>query len=477
MQEDYIIRFALRFIKRHNLIDDKNKNITNETKTSANDVLNTLSTDITKNSNVDYVFDNETFYNNIYITIFWGLDDIFCYISNISLFAIKYSLYIFENIFSYNILSFFLSYYWYERAVADSQKSGYSEIFEFSVLQDLFSSAKTVMLQVSPTFDILPVNGLMYPYLLEHPEVCSVLTKFQHDYFSEYFSNAILSLLNSKLYVAIDSSLVLFTHLSLVFVLWFYLKVLFLPFFFNLYIDNNSNDTDHTVSTLVTEAEKEISSIDDLIIIFLVLFFVFGIYFMFYGFTQLSLYFNNYSCVYVIMPFLFFFIYVAPVCLLFDFGIYVFVYLRGSGPTAMLAAELLYDLINLFAYFIRVFIQLSRILLMLIAAGSLQEFIFYFGLDYRLLICNDSFIDTIYNIEFNSKSLTLFFFTKLPLFILYWNYEIFHTYFVVTIQTIAFFAMVFWLFFYLFSFFFSESHENYFRQRRVFYKKLIKSMI
>ena len=194
---------------------------------------------------------------------------------------------------------------------------------------------------------------------------------------------------------------------------------MFLPFFFNLYIDNNSNDTDHTVSTLVTEAEKEISSIDDLIIIFLVLFFVFGIYFMFYGFTQLSLYFNNYSCVYVIMPFLFFFIYVAPVCLLFDFGIYVFVYLRGSGPTAMLAAELLYDLINLFAYFIRVFIQLSRILLMLIAAGSLQEFIFYFGLDYRLLICNDSFIDTIYNIEFNSKSLTLFFFTKLPLFILY----------------------------------------------------------
>ena len=86
-------------------------------------------------------------------------------------------------------------------------------------MQDLFSSAKTVMLQVSPTFDILPVNGLMYPYLLEHPEVCSVLTKFQHDYFSEYFSNAILSLLNSKLYVAIDSSLVLFTHLSLVFVL------------------------------------------------------------------------------------------------------------------------------------------------------------------------------------------------------------------------------------------------------------------
>jgi hypothetical protein len=34
-------------------------------------------------------------------------------------------------------------------------------------------------------------------------------------------------------------------------------------------------------------------------------------------------------------------------------------------------------------------------------------------------------------------------------------YEIFHTYFVVTIQTIAFFAMVFWLFFlFIYIFFF-----------------------
>ena len=433
----------------------------------------TLNADVASEMAFFGSFDAETYDNNTYISIFWGIDDIFCYISNISIFAIKYSLNFFEYIFSYNILSFFVSYYWYERAVADAQKSECSELFDFSVFQDFFSSAKTVLLQFAPSFDVFPINGLLYPYLLEHPEVCAVLTRFQYEYFNNYISSSILALLNSKLYFIVDSSLIIFTHLSLVFMFWFYLKVLFLPFFFNLYVDNNSNDTDHAVSTLITEAEKEISGIDDLIIIFLVLFFVFGIYFMFYGFAQLSMYFNNYSCIYVLMPFLFFFVYVAPVCLLFDFGIYLFVYLRGSGPTSMLAAELLYDLINLFAYFIRVFIQLSRILLMLIAAGSLQEFIFYFGLDYRMLVCNDSFIDTIYNLEFNAKSLTLFFFTKLPLFILYWNYEIFHTYFVVTIQTIAFFAMVFWLFFYLFSFFFSESHEIFFKQRRSFYKKLL----
>jgi hypothetical protein len=160
---------------------------------------------------------------------------------------------------------------------------------------------------------------------------------------------------------------------------------------------------------LTTEAEKEISNIDDLMMLFLILFFIFGIYFLFYGFAQLCMYFDNYACVFVILPLLFLFIYIAPVCLLFDFGVYVFVYLRGSGPTAMLAAELLYDIINTFAYFIRVLIQLARILLMLIAAGSLQEFIFYFGFDYRILLGNEAFLDVLYSVEFNAKSVTLFF--------------------------------------------------------------------
>jgi hypothetical protein len=184
-------------------------------------------------------------------------------------------------------------------------------------------------------------------------------------------------------------------------------------------VGSGTNDTDHTVATLITEAEKEIASVEDLIIIFIVLFFIFGTYFLFYGVIHSFTYINNFVCLYVILPLLFLFIYVAPVCLLFDFGIYAFVYLRGSGPTAMLAAELLYDVINLFAFFIRVFIQLARILLMLIAAGSLQEFIYYFGIDYNYILCNESFYEVVNNIEFNSRSLTLFFFTKLPMFILY----------------------------------------------------------
>ncbi len=91
-------------------------------------------------------------------------------------------------------------------------------MLESSVLQDLFTSAKNLTIQYLPNFDVLPINGLLYPYLLEHPEVSAVLTRMQQDYFSDYISTALLSLLNSKLYTVIDSGLVIFTHLSLIFV-------------------------------------------------------------------------------------------------------------------------------------------------------------------------------------------------------------------------------------------------------------------
>lgn len=401
----------------------------------------------------EIIEDSQKYAESLYCTIFWNLDDLFSYLGSVSIISLKYVLSCYEDIFSYNILSFFYNYYWYEKILSGSPKSNAKDILESSVLNDLVSFTRTLKAQFYVSLDIAPVNGFLFPYLLEHPEVCASIAKFENFYFFEELSVLTTSYLNSRLYYVVDTCAVIFSDLSLLFILWFYLKVFFFSFVFNAYSDGSNNDTDHTVSTLITESEKEIAGIDDLMIIFLVLFFVFGIYFLFYGFAQLSIYFNNYAIIYLIFPILFFFIYVAPVCVLFDFGIYLFVYLRGSGPTAMLAAELLYDIINTFAYFIRVFIQLARILLMLIAAGSLQEFIFYIGLDYRFLIMNESFIDTIYNIEFNSRSLSLFFFTKFPLFILYWIYEIFHTYFVVTIQTIAFFAMVFWLYFYLFTFF------------------------
>ena len=55
-------------------------------------------------------------------------------------------------------------------------------------------------------------------------------------------------------------------------------------------------------------------------------------------------------------------------------------------------------------------------------------------------------------------------------------YEVFHTFFVVTGQFVAYFGMIFWLFLFLFTFFVIEKHENYFEEKRKnrndFFKKI-----
>ena len=55
----------------------------------------------------------------------------------------------------------------------------------------------------------------------------------------------------------------------------------------------------------------------------------------------------------------------------------------------------------------------------LIAGGTLQEFIFYFGVYFNFFFFNESFFEDLYNLEFNYKTVTFFFLIKLPLYVLY----------------------------------------------------------
>jgi len=55
-------------------------------------------------------------------------------------------------------------------------------------------------------------------------------------------------------------------------------------------------------------------------------------------------------------------------------------------------------------------------------------------------------------------------------------YEVFHTFFVVTGQLVAYFAMIFWLFLFLFTFFVIEKQESYFQERRLFRHELLKKI-
>ena len=108
----------------------------------------------------------------------------------------------------------------------------------------------------------------------------------------------------------------------------------------------------------------------------------------------------------------------------------------------MLAAEILYDMINLFSFYVRIIIQVSRLVLMITALGSFQEYIDAIGLYPFSFLLNDTLINFLLN-PFYFNYTILDYFVKILLVILYILYEVFHTFFVTTIQTIAFFAMVF----------------------------------
>jgi len=53
---------------------------------------------------------------------------------------------------------------------------------------------------------------------------------------------------------------------------------------------------------------------------------------------------------------------------------------------------------------------------------------------------------------------------------IYWIYELLHTFFVTVAQFVAFFAMVFWLFLFLYTMFVVEEFEKYLDAKRDKYK-------
>jgi hypothetical protein len=66
---------------------------------------------------------------------------------------------------------------------------------------------------------------------------------------------------------------------------------------------------------------------------------------------------------------------------------------------------------------------------------------------------------------------------KLPVILLNWLYELFHTFFMVIFQFIAFFAMIFWLFLFLYTMFVLETQENFFTYKRMLRKNYFNKII
>jgi hypothetical protein len=313
-------------------------------------------------------------------------------------------------------------------------------------------------------------------FLIHHPEFIFIQEKIFNIVYLNYIADVVFSLYDLTEREGFLTPVIFFPQFLLVIFLLTVLVSFYFTFFASPVKEEAALDVDHLNASVMTECEKEIGSLDDMLFSSLILIYFFGWYFLtFCWFVSSNI--PEMIPVFYMLPVLYYVIFCIPTCLVYDFGIFFVAYLRGASVTPVLIAELMYDYIAFLALYIRLLVQGVRIILMTFTYASFHDLILFYSFDQTMTLQHDTFWEELSNVSVSVDSVTYFLVMVLPSRIMYWMYELLHMFFVVTAQFVAFFAMTFWLFFFLFTFFVSEKQENYFTAKRAYSKKKIERII
>ena len=309
-------------------------------------------------------------------------------------------------------------------------------------------------------------------FVIYHPEVIFLKNQIINNYFFDFLADINISSIQYLESHSFLTPIMLFPQLLFL----GYVGFFFVAFYFSYYSSSSKEestiDSDYLSASITVESEKEIGSLDDLLMPSIILLYTFGWYFYIYCW-------NLFCCmpelvlVIFFFPLLYYTIGNTPTFLLYDFGILYNCYLRGVAPSPTMLFELMYDYIAVIAFYVRVLTQAVRLVLMFFTYALMHDFVLYMDYSHRYLTGNESIWEEISNVNASVSSVTYFFLGVLPGHLLNWMYEVFHTFFVVTGQIVAYFAMVFWLFLFLFTFFVIEKQETYFEERRKYRQNLL----
>lgn len=245
---------------------------------------------------------------------------------------------------------------------------------------------------------------------------------------------------------------------------------IFASLYFSYYGRANNFDSlidhDYLLASATVEAEEEISSWDDMIMAVAVTSFAFLWYFGI-NIAIIALHIPEYYLTLYIFPVLYYIIMLIPVFLAFDFGIYFVAYLRGKGDSTISIIELMYDYIAFASFYIRLIVQNVRLLLMTFTFASFHEIVLIHEINKTFLFGDELYVDAWMSDVITFPGLCFSLFCQITTHIIYFFYELLHLLFVVTAQIIAFHAMVFWLFLFLYTMFSAELHEKFFFQKRL----------
>ena len=305
--------------------------------------------------------------------------------------------------------------------------------------------------------NVLSSNNNVFIWIY-HPELIWNFESISNYYNFLYTTNEQPYIYNNIINESSILSFTLFIHLIF---LIFFISI-FLILFFSIYSNQNNDeniiDFDYLNINILVESEKEITSIDDILILIIPIIYIFGFYFsvnsIFINITN-----SSFLMIYSSLFILFIFILGMPTLLLLDLGIYFLLYLKGVGKSSICFSEVVYDYIACVVFYTRIFAQWIRLILMFVTYLSLSHYIIEFELSNNNIVLNENSIN---NLNYFNSKLTYYIIVILPAKFIYWSYEILHTFFLTTSQFVAFFAIVFWLILFLYTFFVVEQFELFF---------------
>lgn len=375
-----------------------------------------------------------------------------------------------ETMYTYD---FKILFFWFYNSI-------YDESFDYFFTTCWYGSliGGTFQLLWSYVLDSYIVNSLIVPHyseywfktmlasrdislvVIHHPELCLLSQQINESYFSSLVGSLTLVLNENVDIETILTPYMVFVHFLFVLCIVCLFITMYCSFFTSFVKEEVTIDYDYILATTSVEAEKEVATYDDLILTFIVVCSVVGWYFYLHCWTLIS---NipEFAILWYFLPLLYWIIFGIPLFMLNDFGAAFASYLRGVGGSSLLLYELLYDFIALIIYFTRIMVQGVRIILVTFTYVSLNDFVLYFSYDQTWFLQHESFWDDLSEITLSLDSVSYFLFATLPGRLLYWMYELLHTFFVVTAQCVSFFVIVFWLFLFLYSFYVAEQIEDY----------------
>lgn len=215
----------------------------------------------------------------------------------------------------------------------------------------------------------------------------------------------------------------------------------------------------------LAECEKELGSVDDMLI-GVILIIVYSMFFFLTWLTFSPFFSNWFLALFVCMSILVFFVLLIPTQFLFDLGALFVFFLRGAGNTTLMFLEFCFDLLAVLIISIRLVIQNTRFILILVAYVELYEFVVD---NFFLTDPNYNFLYDFYSGLMKTSNLTnfiYFIYVSFPAFIFQGLYLFFHLLYTIISNYMIYLIIVFWFFSFLYTMFFYERPENHFRFKR-----------